>query len=172
MILRLLVISIFISVLYAEKPISEHLFPYNALLGKRYEGKYLNPQDEQLIKDVLLWERTLNGNAIKMTHSINNGEYGGITIIRWDPDENMIHSWYFDTGGSLTKSNIYFFNEKIISIEDVSNNKNGITKVKTSLEILDNDILFKKTKYLMKNIWVDGNEVFYRETKEFWPIFK
>ena len=31
-------------------------------------------------------------------------------------------------------------------------------------------MLLKKTKYLMKNLWVDGNEVLYRETKEFWPF--
>ena len=82
MILRILfIIFTFGSFLHSEKPISEHLRPFKALLGNRYQGKYSNPQDGRLMDEVQHWERTLNGNAIKMTHTINNGEYGGITIL-------------------------------------------------------------------------------------------
>ena len=173
MILRILFIIFTLgSFLRSEKPISEHLRPFKALLGNRYQGKYSNPQDGRLMDEVQHWERTLNGNAIKMTHSINNGEYGGVTIFMFDPEFQVLRSWYFDTAGSVKTANINYFNEKIIITEDVSKNKNGITKVKTIIEILDNLMLLKKTKYLMKNLWVDGNEVLFRETKEFWPFFK
>jgi len=30
------------------------------------------------------WQRALNGQAIKTTHSINDGEYGGESMIVWD----------------------------------------------------------------------------------------
>ena len=173
MVLRIIFI-LFISgtFLYSDKPISERLRPFEPFLGNRYQGKYSNPQDGRLMDEVQHWERTLNGNAIKMTHTINNGEYGGITIFMFDPEFETLRSWYFDTAGSVKIANINYFNEKIIITEDVTKNRNGITKVKTTLEILDNLMLLKKTKYLMKNLWVDGNEVLYRQTKEFWPFFK
>ena len=54
-------------------------------------------------------------------------------------------------------------NEKIIFIEDVSKNRNGITKIKTSFRFLNNGSLHSKIKYFMNNLWVDGNDIFYEE---------
>ena len=37
--------------------------------------------------DILSFERALNGNAVKVIHSVNNGEFGGETMIMWNPEK-------------------------------------------------------------------------------------
>ena len=52
--------------------------------------------------------------------------------------------------------------EKFISIEDVTQNQNGITKVNTLIELMHGNKLQKRTKYLMDNLWMDGNDMIYK----------
>jgi len=81
-------------------------------------------------------------------------------------------SWYFTTAGSLTISQSVVSGEQFISMEDVAGNQNGITKVKTIIELLHGEKLQKKTKYLMNNIWVDGSDMIYDEVQVGRPMFK
>ena len=56
--------------------------------------------------DILSFERALNGNAVKVIHSVNNGEFGGETMIMWNPEKGGLQSWYFTSAGSLTIQNV------------------------------------------------------------------
>ena len=73
--------------------------------------------------------------AIKITHSVNDGEYGGISIITWDQNKSSLVSSYFTTEGFTTNALMHFENGKLISLEDVTGNANGITKVKAIIEM-------------------------------------
>ena len=42
-------------------------------------------------------------------------------------------------------------------------NDNGITKVKSIIELKQNGGLENRFKYLMNNIWVDGHQILYKE---------
>ena len=152
--------------------LSEHLIAFKPYLGKTYEGDFINSTKEHPMRDVLTWERSLNGNAIKMIHSVNHGEYGGETMIMWDPITKGLRSWYFTTAGSLTLSTVEIRGEQFITIEDVAGNQNGITKVKTVIQLLYGEKLQKKTKYLMNNMWVDGNEMIYERVYGKGPLFE
>ena len=152
--------------------LSEHLLPFKPYLGKTYEGDFINSTKEHPMRDVLTWQRSLNGNGIKMIHSVNHGEYGGETMIMWDPVTKGLRSWYFTTAGSLTISTVEIKGEQFISIEDVAGNQNGITKVKTVIQLLYGEKLEKKTKYLMNNMWVDGNEMIYERVNGKSPLFE
>ena len=155
-----------------DKPLSEHLIPFSQYLGKMFSGEFINSTADRPMRDLLSWERALNGNAVKMVHSVNDGEYGGETLIMWDDEKGSLMSWYFTTAGSLTISQAVIKGEQFISIEDVGANQNGITKVKTIIQLLHGQRLQKKTKYLMNNIWVDGNDMIYDEVKDKRPMFK
>ena len=72
-------------------------------------------------------------------------------------------SWYFTTGGFFTNALVNIEGTKITSIEDVTGNDNGITKVKSIIELRQNGGLEKRSKYLMDNIWVDGHKILYEE---------
>ena len=121
--------------------------------------------------DVLSCERALNGNAIKVIHSVNNGEFVGETMVMWNPEKGGLQSWYFTSAGSLTIQNVQIKKDTFISIENVARNQNGITKVKTIMEVLNEDQIKKRTKYLMNNMWKDGSEIVYNKVNSLKPVF-
>jgi len=152
--------------------LTAHLKPFENYIGKTFKGKFANSTKENPTFDVSHWERILNGMAIRIMHSVNDGEYGGETIITWDAKKNSLVSTYFTTAGFTTNAVIHFEDNKLISIEDVTGNENGITKVKAIIEFLPNGDFHNSSKYLMNDIWVDGHKVYYKENPDAKVIFK
>ena len=171
-ILYILVPIIFISAQTKSKTfLSEHLNGLKPFIGNTYKGNFINSTKENPMIDVLSFERALNGNAVKITHSVNNGEYGGETMVMWNSEKEGLQSWYFTSAGSLTIQNVQIKKDTFISIEDVAGNKNGITKVKTIIEVLHGNQIQKRTKYLMNNLWKDGSEIIYNKVNDLKPVF-
>ena len=152
--------------------LSEHLKPFERYIGKTFKGEFSNSTKEKPVFDVSYWERILNGMAIRIMHSVNDGEYGGESIITWDAEKNSLVSSYFTTAGFTTNAVMHFEDGKLISIEDVVGNKNGITKVKAIIELLPNGDLRNSSKYFMNDVWVDGHEIYYKEDSSAKIIFK
>ena len=170
--LLILVPIIFISGQTKSKTfLSEHLTGLKPFIGNTYKGNFINSTKENPMIDVLSFERALNGNAVKVTHSVNNGEYGGETMVMWNSEKEGLQSWYFTSAGSLTIQNVQIKKDTFISIEDVAGNKNGITKVKTIIEVLHGNQIQKRTKYLMNNLWKDGSEIIYNKVNDLKPVF-
>ena len=171
-ILYILVPIIFISAQTKSKTfLSEHLTGLKPFIGNTYKGNFINSTKENPMIDVLSFERALNGNAVKVTHSVNNGEYGGETMVMWNSEKEGLQSWYFTSAGSLTIKNVQIKKDTFISIEDVAGNQNGITKVKTIIEVLHGNQIQKRTKYLMNNLWKDGSEIIYNKVSDLKPVF-
>ena len=152
--------------------LSEHLKPLEPYIGKTFKGEFANSTKEKPVFDISYWERILNGMAIKITHSVNDGEYGGISIITWDQNKSSLVSSYFTTEGFTTNALMHFENGKLISLEDVTGNANGITKVKAIIEFLENGDLRNSSKYLMNDEWIDGHAIHYKEASNSKIVFK
>ena len=105
--------------------ISEHLKSFEPHIGKTFKGEFSNSTPEKPIYDISHWERALNGNAVRIMHSVNNGEYGGESIIMWDRIKESLVSFYFTTAGFYTQARLHFEDNKLISIEEVTGNENG-----------------------------------------------
>ena len=56
--------------------LSAELEPLRPFLATTWRGSLSESQGKQSI-DVAQWRRALNGTAINIVHSVNNGEYGG-----------------------------------------------------------------------------------------------
>ena len=172
---KLIIISIFGLLLAQNNAInnlSKHLEPFKPYIGKTFKGEFVNSTKENPVFDVSHWERALNGMAIRITHSVNKGEYGGETIIIWNIEKNRLESSYFTTAGFTTNAILSFEDNKLISVEDVVGNKNGITKVKAVIELFPNGDLRNASKYLMNGSWVDGHKIYYKESPKSKVIFK
>ena len=152
--------------------LSEHLKPFEHYIGKTFKGEFANSTKEKPVFDVSYWERILNGMGIKITHSVNEGEYGGISIITYNEKKSSLVSSYFTTAGFTTNALMHFEDGKLISLEDVIGNKNGITKVKAIIEFLENGDFQNSSKYLINDKWVDGHTIYYKETPNAKPVFK
>ena len=154
------------------KDLSEHLKPFEPYIGKTFKGEFANSTPEKPIYDIIHYERALNGNAIRAVHSVNNGEYGGESIVMWDTEKESLVSWYFTTAGFYTQATMHFEDGNLISIEDVTGNENGITQVKAIIEFLPNGDLHNTSQYLMHGNWVAGHEIYYKEDPNAKVLFK
>ena len=68
--------------------LSERLAPLRPLVGKTWRGTFPESTPDKPIVDVSRFEVALNGQAVRNLHSINDGEYGGESLIVWDPAQD------------------------------------------------------------------------------------
>ena len=86
----------------SDRPSLEpQLEPLRPLLDKTWKGAFKNSTPEKPIVDVMRWERALNGKAVRVLHSVNEGAYGGETIFRWDDKNQVVTYHYFTTAGFM-----------------------------------------------------------------------
>jgi len=152
--------------------LNEHLEPLRPFIGKTWKGELRNPGSDKPGYDVSRWERAMNGQAIRILHSVNDGEYGGETIIIWDPKKQSLVFYYFTTAGFFTEGDISFENGKFISHEYVTGSKEGITEVKAIGELLPEGKLRSTSQYLQNGKWIDGHQFLYVEDPGAQVVFK
>jgi len=157
----------------ADSPkINEHLKPLLPFVGKTWKGEFPGSTPEKPVYDVQHWELILNGQAIRIMHSVNNGAYGGESIVMWDKEKEQLIYFYFTTAGFYTQGTFSIDGKKWIGHEYVTGNKDGITEVKSTGEILPDGRLHNKSQYLKDGKWADGHEFFYVEDSSAKVVFK
>jgi hypothetical protein len=145
---------------------------FEPFIGKTFRGEFANSTPEKPMFDVSHWERAMNGRAIRMLHSVNDGEYGGETIVMWDSEKKQLRSWYFTTAGFHTEGSFTIEGNRLISTEKVTGNENGITEVKATSELRADGNLAVKSEYLAKGAWVPGHEITYKPAPDAKVVFK
>ncbi|HWY76003.1 MAG TPA: hypothetical protein VN281_10320, partial [Verrucomicrobiae bacterium] len=86
-----------------DKPsLNQHLEPFRPMLEKTFSGTFKDSKPDKPTVDVQHWERALNGKAVRLTHSINNGVYGGETLFIWDEKKQSVTYYYFTTADFMT----------------------------------------------------------------------
>lgn len=109
-----------------------------------------------VVSDVTHWQRVLNGKGLKTVHSVNDGAYGGESIIYWDKKLKKYVFYYFTTADFMTVGEIEILSENsFVAYEDVdgeSEMSKGITQVR-SISTLSADKLTVETSYLKNGEW-------------------
>ncbi|NVK87664.1 MAG: hypothetical protein HWE13_06040 [Gammaproteobacteria bacterium] len=175
MIQLLTIFTLFIStsIMAADSlPLHPELEPFRDFIGKTYRGEFANSTAEKPVIDIAKWERHLNGNAIRVTHSINNGEYGGESIIFFDQKKGQLSGYYFTTAGFFTVAEITLEAGKMISRELVTGNENNITEVRATATLNDDGSMTTKAEYLQNGKWVPGHSAVYHPSTTAKVIFK
>ena len=162
----------FVPQIFAQTSLSEHLKPLEKFVGKTWRGEFVNSTPEKPIIDVSHWERALNGQAIRILHSLNNGEYGGESMIIWDKKTESLIFYYFTTAGFYTHGTIHIDGDVMTSHEFVEGSSEGITEVKATSEVLPDGRLKSKSYYLKNGEWINGHEIIYQEAPNAEVIFK
>ena len=159
---------------FATEPLSlnAHLEPLRPLLEKTWKGTFKGSKPDQPTVDVQKWERALNGQAIRILHSINDGAYGGETLLIWDEQRKTILFYYFTTDGFMTTGTLEPKAGKFITHEDVKGDANGVTEVRATSEILPDGKFHVKAEYLKNGEWALGREVTYEEAPGSKVVFK
>lgn len=156
----------------APDDLIDQLSPLKPFIGKTWKGELKGSSLEKPMTDVSRWERALNGHAVRVLHSVNNGEYGGETIITWEPNKKSLVYFYFTTAGFYTTGVMTSDGNKFINHETVTGNKQGITEVKSISEILPDGRLSVRAQYSQGGKWVEGHQVVYVEAPGAEVIFK
>jgi hypothetical protein len=149
----------------AEPKLDEHLAAFAPFVGKTWRGEFKNSTKEKPMFDVSRWEVALKGKAVRTTHSVNDGIYGGETIIMWDPEKKALVAFYFTTAGFYTQSTFEVKDGKLHSRETVKGNAQGITEVESTTELSEGK-LHVKSRYFAKGEWTDGHEITYTEAPD------
>jgi hypothetical protein len=157
----------------AEKPpLDSHLEPLRPLMEKTWKGSFKNSTPEKPTVDIMRWERALNGKAVRVLHSINNGSYGGETIFRWDQSKQSVTYHYFTTAGFYTTGTMTFKDGKVLTHETIEGSARNITEVRGTSELLPDGTFHVKTEHLRNGAWEPGHEITYKEDSSADVIFK
>ena len=148
----------------AQTEVHEKLLPFKDLLGRTFKGKLGGSDSKKEQWDVMRFDRWLNGNAVRILHSVNEGEYGGETILFWDEKKQSLVYFYFTTAGFYTTGTMKMVTDtKWTAHEIVTGNENGITEVKSTGEIMRDGTLKTSSEYLRKGKWVSGHSAMYEQ---------
>src|SRR5437762_6950383 len=152
-----LVVGFAVDGLAAEKAtLDEHLEPLRPFLGKTWKGHFKNSTPEKPQVDVSRWERALNGKAVRILHSLNDGTYGGECIVMWDEEKQTVCYHYFTTAAFTTEGTMIFQDGKLVMHELVKGNANGITEVRGQIEMRPDGTFSQKTEFLKEGKWMPG----------------
>jgi hypothetical protein len=156
----------------APGPLAAPLKSFAPLVGKTWKGEFPKSTPQKPLFDVSRWERALNGTAVRILHSVNDGAYGGESLIFWDDKKNSLVYWYFTTAGFHTEGTMRFEKGEWLGHETVMGRSGGITEVKSTSKLLDDGRLYVKSEYLTDGKWEPGREIRYKETPEAKVVFK
>jgi hypothetical protein len=159
--------------LAAEMPsLDPHLEPLRLLLDKTWKGEFKASTPDKPIIDVARWERALNGQAVRVVHSINDGIYGGEVIMVWDKDKQQVGYHYFTTAGFTSVGTVRVEGTKVITHEVITGSAEGITEVRAVSEIHPDGTFTVKSEHLKDGKWVPGHEATYHEDSSAKVIFR
>jgi hypothetical protein len=153
----------------ALDPHLEFLQPW---LDKTFKSESKEPSPSKATTDVTRWERALNGKAVRITHSLNDGAYGGEVIVRWDEEKQIVCYHYFTTDTFWTEGTMTFKDGKIASHEIVKGKAEGITEVRATIEMRPDGTYLQKSEFLKDGKWTPGREAVYRQDPAARVIFK
>jgi len=149
-----------------------HLAPLKPLTGKTWRGVFPNSTPEKRVVDVSRFEVALNGQAVRSLHSINDGAYGGESLMVWDKDKQSVVFYYFTTGGFYTTGTIQPAESGFTSHEVVKGDADGVTEVKTTFRVVADGRLHVHSEYLKQGKWVEGRDMHYVEAPDAQVKFK
>jgi hypothetical protein len=158
----------------AARPVEldAHLAPLKPLVGETWRGVFPNSKPEKPIVDVSRFEVALNGKAVRNLHSINDGEYGGETLMVWDKEKQAIVYYYFTTAGFYITGTTRPEEGGFTSHEVVKGDADGVAEVKATFRVLPDGRLHAHTEYLKQEKWVEGRDMYYIETPDAKVKFK
>jgi hypothetical protein len=157
----------------SERPtLDSQLEPFRPLLEKTWKGEFKNSQPDRPVVDIMRWERALNGKAIRVMHSINDGAYGGETIFRWDEKKQQLTYHYFTTAGFMTVGSLKAEDGKLVTHEVVEGSPGGVTEVRATSQLLGDGTFRVKSEHRKDGQWSPGRDVTYREDPQAKVIFK
>ena len=168
--LPLLIVLFALSSAADELTLAKELEPLRPFIGKTWKGHFKNSTPEKPRVDIAKWERALNGQAVRIIHSVNDGSYGGESIIMWNKKNERLEYHYFTTAGFMTQGTMKVDGRKLITRETVTGGE--VTEVEATNELTADGKLHVTAQYLKDGKPTGSREMTYEEAPNAQVIFK
>ena len=155
---------------YGADTLAKELEPLRPFIGKTWKGHFKNATPEKPRVDVAKWERALNGHAVRILHSVNDGSYGGESIIMWNRKNQRLEYHYFTTAGFTTHGTMKVEGNKLITRETVTGGE--VTEVEATSELTADGKLRVTAQYLKDGKPTGSREMTYEEAPNAQVVFK
>lgn len=140
------------------------------LVGQTYKSEPAEA-DSAEPSDITTWDWALGGQAISSVHALEDGSYGGESLIYFDNETGGLAYVYVTTAGFRTEGT-YRLNEdgSWVAEEDVIGHE-SITKVRSSGRLRADGVLAGSSEYFRNGEWVPGRNALYRPVTGIAPAF-
>lgn len=144
--------------------LNEHLSFFKPLCGKTYRGEFAQSTPEKPQVDIMRVERAMNGQAVRIVHSVNDGAYGGESILMWDKETKKLRFWYFTTAGFFTTGTMETRDNQWTTVEKVTGNAGGVTEVRSTSIVEKDGRMTRKSEMFREGKWTPGHVIRYAES--------
>jgi hypothetical protein len=160
-ILLLILVALALPALAQESASQDPLAMFDPLVGKTWKGEGAAGEVGGKT-DIITWERIMGGKAVQSTHSIDDGEYGGVTVFFYDPSEKTVLFHYFTTANFHSTGTVeQADNGDIVAVETIHGLDN-LPEVRGRIVFIDGG-WETRASYLKDGAWVEGDGFRYVE---------
>ena len=140
-------------------------------VGRTFRGEPTQSSAES-VADVQLWLWSDDGEDLIIKHRLEDGSYGGDSIVTHDASSGKLAYVYNTNAGFSTHGDFTLSDEGTWeAIEEVTGDSE-ITKVRSRGHIRADGALISKSEYFKNGEWVPGNSFVYREVWQDLPELK
>lgn len=142
------------------------------LPGRTMRGKPI-AESSELTGDMQRWEWTDNGKAISIRHALEDGSYGGETIVKEDPDTGDLGFVYVTNAGFTTTGTFKLADDgRSWTATEIVSGDSNVLEVESMGHLNTDGTLRTSSRYRTDEGWQDGHGFIYYETFDPLPKLK
>lgn len=163
--------GIFFSAMCLAQSMQQELMAFEPFVGHTYRGQFSPDKDGHMAEDISRWERILGGRAIRISHTLNRGDYAGESLIFWDAKAQSIAFFYVTNAGFHTRGTGHFEDGVFVTREEVTGNQQGITEVVARSTLHEDGSMTVSSYYLKGDEKINGSTAHYVRDNEAVLVF-
>ena len=134
--------------------------PFLPLVGKTWRGAATAAEG---VEDIQRWDWAVGGHAVRVTHAVNGGVYGGETLIFRDKDSGQYIFHYFTSGGFHTTGVITPSAPGVFEIEEAVHGVDDLEALRSTGTLGSDGVYRVRGKVEKDGQWVESGGFDYRE---------
>ena len=124
------------------------------------------PDDCEKFVDVQKWEWAFRGQVIRLTHSVNGGEYAGESLIHWDATAKNIIYRYVNTSNFYTDGIITILKDGSLEVRENIFSSNKMGRQSHSGYRIEDGKMHSWSKFLTEGTWGEADHYTYNNTPD------
>jgi len=130
--------------------------------GRTFRGEP-DAGSTEAFADVQQWSWTEDGTGLLIKHAIEDGSYGGETIVRKNPETGSLDYIYYTNAGFSTQGSFSLGDDGSWEAVEEVTGQGDVTKVRSIGRIQPNGDMLSSSDYFSNGEWTPGHSFTYRE---------